>query len=142
DDTIYRADFRQQIDYPFAVDQFKVVPYVMGRYTFYSDSPDDDRQNRVLAGAGVRLTTAFWGVDNAFQSRLFDINRVRHVVEPEVHLFTSAASVDANEIFIFDEQVDRVHDITAAQIGVRQRWQTKRGGPGRWRSVDFLTLDL
>lgn len=142
DDTIYRADFRQQINYPFAIDQFKVVPYVMGRYTFYSDSPEDDRQNRVIAGAGLRLTTAFWGVDNALQSRLLDIHRVRHVIEPEVHLFTSAASVDANEIFIFDEQVDRVHDITAAQVGVRQRWQTKRGGPGRWRSVDFLTLDL
>lgn len=142
DDTVYRADFRQQIDYPFAIDRVKVVPYVMGRYTFYSDSPTDDRENRVLAGAGIRLTTAFFGIDDAIQSRLFDIHRVRHVIEPEVHLFTSAASVDANEIFIFDEQTDRVHDISAAQVGVRQRWQTKRGGPGRWRSVDFLTLDL
>ena len=27
-------------------------------------------------------------------------------------------------------------------MALRQRWQTKRGGPGKWRSVDFLTWNL
>lgn len=142
DDTIYRADFRQEIDYPFAIGQVRFVPFVMGRYTFYSDSPQDDRQNRVLAGAGIRMTTAFWSVDNGIFSELLDIHRVRHVIEPEIELFTSAASVDAHELFIFDEDVDRVYDLSAARIGVRQRWQTQRGGPGRWRSVDFFVLNV
>src|SRR6202000_2366116 len=35
-----------------------------------------------------------------------------------------------------------INDISAAEIGLRQSWQTQRGGPGRWRSVDVFTLDV
>jgi hypothetical protein len=28
------------------------------------------------------------------------------------------------------------------QLALRQRWQTKRGGPGNWRSVDFFALNV
>src|SRR6185369_15430833 len=44
--------------------------------------------------------------------------------------------------FIYDEPIDAVAGITVAQIAINQRWQTKRGGPGRWRSVDFFTLNV
>ena len=40
------------------------------------------------------------------------------------------------------EPIDAINDISAAQIALRQRWQTKRGGPGRWRSVDFFTFNV
>jgi len=142
DDWAYRADFRQQIDYPVQAGQFKFVPYILGRYTPYSDSPDGDALHRIFIGAGMRVTTAIWGVDNTFQSRWFDINRIRHVIEPELHLFTSAVNEDRNDVFIYEEPVDGIHDISAVQLLLRQRWQTKRGGPGRWRSVDFFTLNV
>lgn len=141
-DTVYRGDFRQEIDMPISLDQIKLVPYIVGRYTAYSDSPADDAENRLLAATGVRITTAFFAIDDTVRSRLFDLNRLRHVIEPEINLFASASNVDANEVFIFDEDIDRVSDVEAAQIGVRQRWQTKRGGPGRWRNVDFFTLGV
>lgn len=32
-------------------------------------------------------------------------------------------------------------DLAAAKFGVRQRWQTKRGLPGRERIIDWITLD-
>lgn len=32
-------------------------------------------------------------------------------------------------------------DLLAVRVGVRQRWQTKRGMPGRQRIVDWITLD-
>ncbi|HVT90033.1 MAG TPA: LPS assembly protein LptD [Tepidisphaeraceae bacterium] len=140
DDTILRGDFREELDYPFNVGQFKVVPYVMGRYTPYSDSPDGSQEERIFAGAGVKLTTAFWKVDDSAKNELFDIHRLRHVVEPELNLFTSAESVDRTEVFNYDENVDQVNDVIAAQLALTQRWQTKRGGAGRWRSVDFFTL--
>jgi len=139
---VARADLRQEIDWPVDVGQFKVVPYIMGRYTGWSDSPEDDPQNRILAGAGVRMTTAFWKVDDSAESDFFDIHRIRHVVEPELDLFTSAASLDRNSVYIYDETIDGVNDISAASFWIRQRWQTKRGGPGLWRSVDFLTFDV
>lgn len=139
---VYRADFRQEVDYPFSAGQFRFVPYVLGRYTFYSDSPTGATKNRVFAGTGVRINTAFWKVDDTVESELFDLHRLRHVVEPEVHVFTSAQNVDRTHLFIYDEPIDAINDVTGAQLALRQRWETKRGGPGRWRSVDFFTLNV
>jgi hypothetical protein len=138
----YRGDFRQEMDYPINAGEFKVVPYVVGRYTGYSDSVTGAIQNRALVAAGMRATTAFWAVDDTAHSTLFDINRIRHVVEPELNLFTSADNIDRDNLFIYDQDVDAINDITGGQLALRQTWQTKRGGPGDWRSVDFLTLDV
>ncbi|MDB5319450.1 MAG: hypothetical protein JWN40_1081 [Phycisphaerales bacterium] len=140
----YRGDFRQEVDYPFTLGQFRMVPYVMGRYTWYSQSPDANQSSndRILAGAGLRMTTAFWKVDDSAKSEIFDIHRLRHVVEPEVNLFTSAQTLSRDHFYQYDEQVDEINDISAVQIALHQRWQTKRGGPGRWRSVDFFTLNV
>jgi hypothetical protein len=33
-------------------------------------------------------------------------------------------------------------DLTVAQLGIHQRWQTKRGAPGREHIVDWITLDV
>jgi lipopolysaccharide export system protein LptA len=33
-------------------------------------------------------------------------------------------------------------DLAVAQLGLRQRWQTKRGLPGQERIIDWITLDL
>src|SRR5262249_27600836 len=70
------------------------------------------------------------------------VHRLRHVIEPEINLFTSAQTVDQQNLFIYNENVDAVNDISAVEFALRQRWQTKRGGPGRWRSADFFTLNV
>ena len=75
------------------VGQFKVVPYLLGRYTVYTDSPAGGAKNRFLGGVGARISTAFWKVDDSVESDLFDLHRLRHVIEPEVNLFTSAETV-------------------------------------------------
>src|SRR5258708_37907799 len=87
------------------------------------------------------MTTEFWKVDDTAQSDLLDIHRVRHVIEPEANLFTSGETVDRNQIYNFDEDVDQINDVSVAQVALHQRWQTKRGGPGEWRSVDFFTFN-
>lgn len=138
-----RADFRQEIGYPIALGSFKLLPYVVGRYTGYNDSPDDDGAvHRVFGAAGARLSTSFWKTYDHLDSELFDVHRVRHIIEPEVNVFTSAATQDRNDVFIYDTDVDAINDLSAVQVALHQRWQTKRGGPGRWRSVDFFTLNL
>lgn len=138
----YRGDFRQEVDYPINAGEFKVVPYVVGRYTGYTDSVTGAIQNRALAAGGLRATTAFWAVDDTAHSTLFDINRIRHVIEPEANLFASAENVDRDNLFIYDQDIDSINDIEGGQLALRQTWQTKRGGPGEWHSVDFLTLDV
>jgi hypothetical protein len=142
DDWTFRGDFRQEINYPFALGQFRVLPYVFGRYTGYTDSPDKHNADRAFVGAGVRVNTQFWKVDNAARSELFDVNRTRHIIEPELHAFTSATNIDPDELWIYDEHVDAIRDVSAIQVALRQRWQTKRGAPGRQRSVDFLKVNV
>jgi hypothetical protein len=142
DDTIWRGDFRQEIAFPMQAGPFKVVPYLVGRYTAYTDSPEDGTIHRLFGAVGARVTTAFWKVDDLAKSELFDINRLRHVIEPELNVFTAGTTEDRSNVYVFDERVDSINDVSALQFGVRQRWQTYRGGPGRWRSVDFLTLNV
>jgi hypothetical protein len=54
-------------------------------------------------------------------------------------LFASGQSVDQQDLLIYDQAVDQVNDVQAVQLALHQRWQTKRGGPDNWHSVDFLT---
>jgi hypothetical protein len=93
-------------------------------------------------GTGLRLTTSFWKVDNSAKNDLLDIHRLRHVVEPEVNLFTSAQTTDRSDLFIYDEPVDAINDVSAVQLALHQRWQTKRGGAGQWHSADLLALNV
>lgn len=140
--TTYRGDFRQEVSHPINAGPFKVVPYVVGRLTSYTDSPASGSINRLFGAVGARASTAFWRTYDRVESRLFDVHRMRHVIEPEVNVFAAAQTDDRNDVFIYEEDVDATHDLSAMQLALRQRWQTKRGGPGRWRSVDFFTLSV
>ncbi|HEX4053559.1 MAG TPA: LPS assembly protein LptD [Tepidisphaeraceae bacterium] len=139
---IFRADTRQEVDWPVSIGQLRVVPFVMGEATSYSDSPGGDGQNRLYGGAGLRLTTSFWRVYDSVDSDLFDIHRLRHIVQPEINLFTSATTLDQSKIYIFDPDVDALNDITGGQFALHQHWETMRGGPGRWQSVDILDFNV
>ncbi|HEV8377511.1 MAG TPA: LPS assembly protein LptD, partial [Tepidisphaeraceae bacterium] len=140
-DVTWRADFQQELNWPFSAGTLRVVPYVIGRYTYYSQTPEGADVERVSSSAGLRITTAFWKVDDTVHSDLFDLQRLRHVIEPVVNFYAGAQSQDRADIYIYDEPIDAVSGITVAQVAINQRWQTKRGGPGRWRSVDVFTLN-
>src|SRR5258706_1013838 len=66
---------------------------------------------------------------------------MRHVIESSVNLYAGAERTERQDLLIYDESIDGAAGITVAQFEVNQRWQTKRGGPGRWRSVDVFTLN-
>ena len=40
-DVTWRGDFRQEVNFPFSFGQFRFVPYVLGRYTVYSESTEE-----------------------------------------------------------------------------------------------------
>lgn len=139
--TVYRANFREEVDYPFTAGAFRVTPYAMGVYSEYSDSPSGGDKARLMIGGGAKITTEFWKVDPNAQSDLFDIHQLRHVIEPELNLFTAVQNISQKDVFIYDEPIDEVNDISAASFAVHQRWETKRGGPGQWRNVDAFTFN-
>jgi LPS transport system D len=138
----YREDSRQEVDWPIHLGPINIDPYVTGRATEYSASPEQDAKTRIYGATGVRMTTDFWKVDDTVQSDLLDLYRIRHIIEPEINLYTSGETVDRDQLYIYDENVDGISDISALEGTLHQRWETYRGGPEHQRSVDFLTLDV
>jgi len=139
---VYRGDSRDELDWPVALGEFKFVPYMMGEATAYSNSPGGDTQNRLYGGLGMKATTSFWTVDDSVDSDLFDLHRIRHIIQPEVNLFTSGTTVDQEKLYIFDPNIDAINAISAAQFALHQHWETMRGGPGRWESVDIFDFNV
>lgn len=142
---VTRFDTRHEFTVTADFGPLKVAPFVVGRFTAYdqdfaSFNGDDDDKSRVWAAAGARISTSIEKIDDTVDSRLFDLHRIRHIIEPSVTVWTAGANIDQTELPVFDESVESLATGSAVRTGIRQTWQTKRGGPGRWRSVDVLVL--
>jgi hypothetical protein len=142
---VTRFDTRHELDAQFAAGPVNVNPFLVGRLTawdrdFARFSPDADERERLWGAAGVRIGTEFHRVDNAVESRLFDLHRVRHIVAPSVTVWTAGTTIDRADLPVYDEGVESIAEGTAVRLAVDQVWQTQRGGPGRWRSVDVFSL--
>ncbi len=150
-DSIAKNNFafltsRHEIAWPLLWQNIHVTPTFIGVYVHddsalepgdgafpWQNDPrymDKRSENDFFQGAaGLRLSTQFWHIDNSVQSNLFDLDRLRHIVSPEVNLFWQNSTL---------EETPR-HDIF--NVGLRQRWQTKRGyGPKKY-STDVLRLN-
>ena len=142
---IVRADTRNEFSMQLAAGPINISPFVVARGTawdtdFTGYSPEETDNARVWGGAGVRFSTTIHRVDDTVDSRLFDLHRVRHVIEPGVTLWHGFTNVDRVNLPVYDDSVESIAEGTMVRAGIDQAWQTKRGGPGRWRTVDVLTL--
>ncbi|MBN1492065.1 MAG: hypothetical protein JXA69_19280 [Phycisphaerae bacterium] len=141
-DITFRGITRNEIDAPLALGPVKVVPYATGRYGKWDGSPFEGSLTQAFGSVGVRATSRIWRLFEDVQSRLLDVNGVRHIITPELTAWASTANKDSFDLHPFDESIEGADDFSGASLAVRQRWQTKRGGPGRWRVVDWIMLRL
>ncbi len=129
---------RNEVDLPLMWETFKIVPYVAGSYGFEDGQGFDldingnavSRDEQVFLGeTGLRASTMFWKNDPYVHSKLWDLNGIRHIVQPYFEMTTyhpTDPSVDMR---------DAVH------VGLSQRWQTHRGSEENPRTLDWLRLD-
>lgn len=117
---------RNELALPLHIGGVNLVPTVIGTY-IYNDMGDEN--SNVQGAAGIRAGTQFWHVDNSAKSQLWDIDRIRHIVRPEVSAF-----------WVDSDIKDVVHQ-DVFNFAINQRWQTKRGPEGEKYSVDFLRID-
>lgn len=140
-----RYDTRQEISMPGQLGIFKVVPFLVGRVTGYDDDfkafSSDTADVRLWGAAGLRVSTQFQRVSNGIENRLLDVHRLRHIIDPSVTLWYGATSLDSIDMPVYDQQVEALASGPAVKFGLRNTWQTQRGGPGRWQSVDWIVLD-
>jgi hypothetical protein len=145
--AVDRADTRQEISVPLTLGPVNVIPFAVGRVTAYdqtfeSYSPDADQNVRLFGAAGARMSTSLQHVDDSVESRFFDLHRIRHIIEPNVTVWTAGTNLSANDLPVYDDRVEALNSGSAVRAGVNQIWQTQRGGPGRWYSVDVFRLSL
>ncbi len=143
--SVLRGDTRDELQFPLPdLGPMKLTPYVMGRATGWDDSPDSrggGSTGRLFGSYGLQANTIFTKVDDNVESRLLDLHRLRHIVKTDATVWNAHANKAPYDLSPFDAGVEDIADFGGGTVGVRQRLQTKRGGPGRWRTVDWITFD-
>lgn len=143
---VARFDTRHEASSQLRYGQININPFAVGRLTAYDNnfedySPAEDDDIRMWGGGGVRLATSVQRVMDGVDSRLLDLHRLRHIVEPSFTIFYSATNVERADLPLYDYDVESLAEGPIMRLGVNQTWQTQRGGPGRWHSVDVFKLN-
>jgi len=147
--TITRFDTRHEVEMPMKFSIVDVVPYIAGRATVYSDdtrdindsgSPDNPENTRLWGAVGTRFHTEFSRSYDRISSKLFDLHRLRHIIEPSMDVFAMGSNTEAEDYAVFDYDVETLNTGLGVKLGLLNTLQTQRGGQGRWRTVDWLVL--
>ena len=142
-DVTTRGDTRAELDFPLTLGPLRVVPFGSARGSYWDGAPGiDGAAFRGFFSYGARGSMYFSRVFDEVESRLLDLHRLRHEIKPDVTFWFSHTNVDSHQLTPFDRGIETLDDFDGVTVGLRQRWQTKRGGPGERRTVDWLTLDL
>lgn len=144
---VNRFDTRHEISAQLKTGELLVTPFVVARLTVYDDtfegfSPNETDQVRLWGGIGTTIATSFQRVHKNVESSLFDIHGIRHIVEPSITVFHADTTIDRVNLPVFDDEVESLLEGSSVNLRLGNTWQTKRGGPGRWRSVDLLTANI
>ncbi len=142
-DSTFRADGRQEAEIPLKLAGLNVVPFSSVRGSVWDSQPlADGGLWRGIGVYGVRGSTTLARVYDDMQSELLDINRIRHIIKPDLVAWWSHSNTRSELITPFDEGIETIDAFYGAALGLRQTWQTKRGAGEMSRSVDLLSLDL
>ena len=179
---------RHEIDLPFQLGPFKMVPYALGELAHWGENLNGDDVQRAYGQMGVRASVPIWKVNPTAESELLNVHGLAHkiVFDVEFSLAESNRSLDQLPLYDpldddsiedfrrrftettfgglppgiplrFDERfyalrtgmggwvtspsTEIADDMMALRMGMRHRWQTKRGMPGNRRIVDWVTFD-
>lgn len=146
EEGVYRLDTRQEIAAHLALGPITINPFIVGRITFHDRdfsgfSGENNDNARLWGAAGIRASTTIQRVYEDAESSLFDIHRIRHVIEPNLTAWVADATIDRDSLPIYDQDVEGLLDGGMVRFGISQHFQTQRGGPGRWHNANLLTLN-
>lgn len=142
---VTRLDTRHELSSRFDLGPLRINPFLVGRLTAYDESytafsPSQDDDIRYWGSAGVTFSTTISKVNDDVESRLLDLHRIRHIIEPSVTIWGSDSNFEVSDVPIFDDEIEGLVEGTSIRAAIDQSWQTKRGGVGRWRDVDLIKL--
>ncbi len=142
-DLTARATLRQEAELPIKLPGLNLVPFATAHGQYWDGQPlRSGRQWRGVGVYGVRGGTWLAKVYDNVDSQLWDLHRLRHIIQPYFASWYANSNTTADRVTPFDSGIETIGSFYGTLVGVRQTLQTKRGGPGQWRSVDWLTFDL
>ncbi|MCY2930730.1 MAG: LPS assembly protein LptD [Planctomycetota bacterium] len=138
-----RGHTRQEIDAPFRAGPVNFRPFAMVDAAGWGDSPDGSSQSRVIGQLGMQSSMDIWRTYNNVNSRLWDVNGLRHIITPVASAWvTGSSGADPSQLYALDPGIEQ--DVTKAggvAFGAFQRLQTQRGPAGKRSTVDWMRLD-
>lgn len=146
-DFVTRLNTRQEVSMPLNYGATNLVPYLSGNVTGYiaerfGTYNPDAKHIRFFGAVGFKANTTFIEAFNDVRSSLLDLDRMRSVTRPYAHLWAGADSLNQDGLPIYDQEIEAISGGTAVRAGIRQTFQTKRGGGSRRTSVDWIDLDV
>ncbi len=143
--TEYQTRFvaRQEVAMPFNLGPFRLTPFASIQATFGIDEDNgaSNSDDPYVRSIGIRASTQLQRVYNDVESELLDLHRLRHIIEPYATIWNAESNINPMILQQYDGFVDNLAIGTAMWVGVRNRLQTYRGGPGRWHEIDWLSID-
>ncbi len=138
-----RADTRNEVDLPIRIGPVKIVPYAVGRASWWGDEPAGGQNARLYGQVGVRASTTLWRLYPHVNSRLWDLHGLRHVITPEVVAFLSDTTAAPAALWPLDPDIEvLLRRQSGVAVGVHQRLQTKRGPAGAQHVADWMRLSV
>ncbi|NOZ22570.1 MAG: LPS-assembly protein LptD [Planctomycetes bacterium] len=138
----WRFDSRSEIRMPMRVGFANLSPFVGAEVTAYDHTNNyGGSASRGAGFFGAEASTNFWRV-YGFRSKLLDVNRVRHIMTPEVRYMNVYSAEPRPSNFIHFDEIDQLDELQRLVVGVRNRFQTKRGPAGNQRTVDWVNMDV
>lgn len=142
-DLTSRQDARQEFEWPVKLGAVRLVPFATFRGSYWDGQPlGDGGLWRGMGTYGVRGSTSLSREYNDVHSELLDVNRIRHVVQPDFAAWWSHSNTRSELITPFDYGIETIDAFYGMTAGMRQTWQTKRGPLDAQRTVDLLKLNL
>lgn len=145
-----RADTYHQLTQPHTLfGWLRFTPRVGGRFTYYSEASGPggitEEETRGVFNTGAELSFKASRLMPGVQSRFFDLDGLRHIVEPSLnYVFVPRPSVRPQDLPQFDREfpsfrllpiefpdysaIDSVDSENVLRLGMRHKLQTKRGG--------------
>ena len=142
---VNRVSTRQKLSMPFQWGAFNITPFAMGQVIGYFNDEttisSDDSTYQWYGSGGATINTVVQRVYDDVSSAVFDLHRLRHLIEPYVTLWYGTSNYDVDTVPLYDPLLDQLSTGGLVRVGVKNTLQTHRGGPGRWYEVDWLTVD-
>jgi hypothetical protein len=91
---------------------FRVVPYVQGQATGWTNQIDGQGLGRVWGAAGIRAEIMAWKVYPSIQSELFNVHGINHKISLEADFRSAYSNVNLNRIGVQDDLDDNTYEST------------------------------